>query len=150
MIDLGNIESLRENNRIEAKKATGGLPLSIWETYSAFANADGGVILLGVEEYDDKSLHVVNILNPEDLVYDFWDKVNDPCYASKNILNPDDVTIEEVDGKNIVIIRVPPAKSQDMPVYVGGDMYSGTYIRNGEGDFRCDKATIDKMIKRDR
>lgn len=35
VIDLNNIEKYRENNRIEAKKATGGLPKSLWETYSS-------------------------------------------------------------------------------------------------------------------
>ena len=86
MIDLNHLEKYTENNRIEAKKALGGLPHSIWETYSAFANTLGGIILLGVEEYKDKTLHTVNLPDPEDLVKQFWDTLNNPNKASVNLL----------------------------------------------------------------
>ena len=76
MIDLKNLGKYRENNRIEAKKAVGGLPHSIWETYSAFANTLGGIILLGVEEYPNKSLHAVDLPDPNKIIKEFWDMVN--------------------------------------------------------------------------
>lgn len=66
--DLEFLSEYREDNRIEAKRAQGGLPHSLWETYSAFANTLGGVILLGVAEVKDGSLYSVPLLDPEELV----------------------------------------------------------------------------------
>lgn len=39
-----------ENVTLECKRAKSDVPKSLWETYSAFANTVGGVILLGIEE----------------------------------------------------------------------------------------------------
>lgn len=146
MIDFSNLEKYRENNRIEAKKALGGLPKSIWETYSAFANTLGGIILLGVIENPDKSLSAVDLPDPDRLMKDFWDIVNNPTKTSVNILSSRDVYTQEVDGKHIVVINVPRAERSYKPVYVDGNPLC-TYRRNGEGDYRCTKEEYQAMVR---
>ncbi len=146
MIDLNHLENYRENNRIEAKRALGGLPESIWETYSAFANTVGGIILLGVEEKPDKSLSAVDLPEPEGLAAEFWAKVNDPKYASVNVLTREDVDITQVDGRDIIVIHVPAADASQRPVYVENSLWDGTYRRSGEGDYHCTRAEIEEMI----
>lgn len=145
MIDLDHLEKYTENNRIEAKKALGGLPHSIWETYSAFANTLGGVILLGVEEYRDKTLHTVDLPDPEALVREFLESANDPNKASVNLLTSRQIRIEEVNGDRIIVIEVPRAPRYDKPVYVGGDPVCGSYWRSGEGDHRLTAEELEAM-----
>ena len=120
MIGFNNLEKYRENNRIEGKKAMGGLPGSIWETYSAFANTLGGVILLGVEEWPDKTLHAVDLPDPDILIKEFWNNVNNPNKTSVNLLSSKDVFVQEVDGNHIVVINVPRAERSYRPVYLDG------------------------------
>lgn len=148
MIDLTRIEQYREDNRIEAKKATGGLPESIWETYSAFANTLGGVILLGVEEYPDHSLHTVDLPDPHWLAEEFWEKLNDPKKASVNLLTDRDVQLRTVDGKDIILIYVPAAQPHQKPVFINGDPFSGSYLRNGEGDYRIPVNEVRDLLRR--
>ena len=147
MVDFNNLQNYRENNRLEAKQATGGLPESIWETYSAFANTQGGVILLGVEELADKSLHAIDLLDPQWLIEDLWAGLEDPKVVSRNILTPNDVEIRVVDGKQIVVVTVPPASWDQRPIYIGGDPIRGTYHRSGEGDYRCTPEVVRAMLQ---
>lgn len=148
MIDLDNLKKYKENNRIEAKRSLGGLPHSIWETYSAFANTYGGILLLGVEDNKDKTLHPVDLPDPEGLIREFWDIVNDKTKVSANILREKDVTIENIDGKSIIAIRVPRARQKDRPVYIGTDPYAGSYRRSGDGDYRCAPDKVKTMLRR--
>lgn len=145
MIDFSKLSSYKENNRLEAKKATGGLPQSLWQTYSAFANTNGGVILLGVEENEDKTLNAVGLENPEKLVSDFWNTVNS-SKVSVNILKDKNVQIIEQGGKRIIAIEIPKAERMDKPVYLNNDMWNA-YRRNGEGDYRCSKSSVKSMLR---
>lgn len=144
---LSSLNKYKENNRIEAKQAIGGLPRSLWETYSAFANTAGGVILLGVaENKKDKTLYPVDLPDPQRLIAQFWELVNDPRVVNRNILKKSDVRVDTVEGKEIVVIRVPRAKRVEKPVYIGGNPLTGTYRRNGDGDFRCTEEEVRKII----
>ena len=146
LIDFETIGKYRENNRIEAKKAVGGLPTSLWETYSSFANTLGGIILLGVEELKDKSLHPVDLPDPDKLVKEFWNLVNNPNKVSINILTSKDVYIHEIDGKRIVVITVPRADRTYKPVYIDNNPLN-TYRRDGEGDYKCTKEEYQAMVR---
>jgi len=42
----------KESGDIEFKSAAGGFPKSFWETYSSFANTNGGTIIFGIKEKD--------------------------------------------------------------------------------------------------
>jgi len=86
MFDLGELAKYREGNKLEAKKAIGGLQQSLWASYSAFANTNGGVIILGVEELADKSLRAVGVSDPQKQLSDFWNTANNPSKVSLNIL----------------------------------------------------------------
>jgi len=48
---------------LEYKKAKNNLPESFWETYSAFANTNGGKIILGIDEKNIDPYQGVN--NPQ-------------------------------------------------------------------------------------
>ena len=145
--DISKLSEYREDNCLEVKKATNGLPHSIWETYSAFANSDGGLIVLGVEEDKNHQLHIVGVNNPDELIRDFWNTINNPQKISLNILTDKMVSVRTVEDKQIVVIEVPRAEREMHPVYVGTDPIRGTYRRNNEGDFHCTREQVSAFFR---
>ncbi|MDD7288377.1 MAG: putative DNA binding domain-containing protein [Clostridiales bacterium] len=147
MIDLNNIMRYHENNRIEAKKAAGGFPHSLWETYSAFANTIGGLILLGVEESRDKQLTVTGVPDARGYVDVVWRTVRDPAKVSANVLSEEDVAVHPIDGKEVLVISVPRANRRQRPVYIGDSPFTGSYRRDGEGDYHCSADEVRAMLR---
>ena len=95
----------------ECKDASGGLPDSLWESYSSFANTDGGVILLGVKEIDNM-FSIVGVPRAATLIKRFWDGVNNREKVSVNILFDRHVYSVKCRGRDVVVIEVPRADRQ--------------------------------------
>lgn len=147
LFDLAKFDSYHEDNRREVKKASGGLPSSIWETYSAFANCHGGVIILGVEEKSDGSWSTTGLKNAARLKKEFWDTVNNPKKVSANLLREKDIQTFSHNGDVIMVINVPAAPRESKPIYINDDIFNGTYRRNWEGDYRCTRLQVKTMIR---
>lgn len=147
------IEMLKfgEHINLECKKAESKLPNSVWETYSSFANTDGGTILFGVEEHIreidfEKRYTFVSIKNPDQRLKDLWNTVNSEKVSS-NILVDADVGFCEVKGANIMWIHVPQADYRSKPVFINGNPMKGTFKRNHEGDYHCTEDEIKAMLR---
>ncbi len=53
----------------------------------------------------------------------------------------------QIDKDVIMVIYVPAAKREEKPIYVGTDMFKGTYRRNWEGDYHCTSGEIKAMLR---
>ena len=140
-----------EHIRLECKKAESTLPNSVWETYSSFANTDGGVILLGVEEHVketefERRFSFVGVNNPTRRITEFWNTVNSDK-VSANILVDADIGTCEIHNKTILWIRVPAADYRQRPVYLNGNPIKYSFKRNHEGDYHCTEADVKAMFR---
>lgn len=145
--DITQFESYREDNRREVKKAHDGLPVSLWDTYSAFANCYGGVIILGVKENKDGTWHTTGLQNAAKVQKEFWDIINNTKKVSINLLREDDVEIYNYHDDIIMVIHVPAARREQKPVYINDDMFGGTFRRNFEGDYHCTRIQVKTMLR---
>jgi ATP-dependent DNA helicase RecG len=149
--DFFNIESSREDYDMEFKAAKGKdgkgeLPKSLWETYSAMANTDGGMILLGIEEKKEK-LKYVHLENTDKIIKDLWNGLNNPQKVSVNLLQNEDVfTLKSPKGENLLAINVPRALRTQRPVYKKNNPLTGSYRRNNDGDYKCSEQVVKQML----
>ena len=133
---------------LEFKSAKDGLPNSLWDTYSSFANTDGGVIVLGVKEH--KQQFTVEGLSKEQIIQykkDFWNQVNNPDCINENLLSDNDLYEGCYKDKGLLIIYVPRASRIQRPIYRTKNPFGGhTFKRNNEGDYKCTDTEVKRMI----
>ncbi len=147
------LELLKYGERInlECKKAENKLPNSIWETYSSFANTDGGIILLGIEEHVQetdlaKRFSFVNMEHAEQRILEFWNTINSDK-VNINILKDANVGTCQIKGATVIWIEVPQADYRQKPVYINGNPMKGSFKRNHEGDYHCTEEEVKSMLR---
>ena len=136
-----------ESDDLEFKSAAGGFPGSFWDTYSAFANSEGGVIVLGVVEKKGK-FYIDNLSDEQIEKYtkDFWNNVNNRATISCNLLKTEDVVVEKYKGHKLMLFFIPRATREQRPVYRTTQPYNGTFKRNYEGDYKCTEREVQRMF----
>lgn len=149
LFDIAKFDSYREDNRREVKSAGRGLPVSLWDTYSSFANCYGGVIILGVKEENNKRWRTTGLKreNREKLLKEFWDTINNPQKVNINLLSDNDVEIYDVEEDIVIVIYVPMAKREQKPIFINDNMFGGTFKRNHEGDYHCTQLQVKSMLR---
>lgn len=149
--DIKRLMKEGEGFQLEMKACGASLPSSVWETYSAFANSRGGVILLGVTEHKTLSasdrFEVTGVSDANKVVTDFFNMLNNAQKVSCNVLVDSDVRIVEVDGKDVIYINVPEASYRNKPIYINNNLQSGSYKRLFEGDRHLTKTELTLLIR---
>ena len=153
MIEINSKEdllALKESYEIEFKKAAGKngkgkLPNDFFETYSAMANTNGGNVFLGVEEIRE-NISLIGVQNPEEVIKELFDTLNNFQKVNLNILKNEDINILTIEQKNIIWIKIPRAARKQRPIYKGQNPMTGTYIRQGEGDYKCKKECVKRFL----
>ena len=133
---------LEEDLHTEFKLAKTKVPLDFYETYSAFANTDGGDIYLGIVEEDRKVKDLPGIQNWPMYQKAILDTIASKEKCSKSIL--DDSSFEAIplpNGRFVLRIHVNELPRNDKPLYLNGD-FTKAYIRRVSGDYPASKSQL--------
>ena len=130
-----------EPSDVEVKAAAGGLPSSVPETISAFANGSGGTLVLGLAEaagfapapgFDASRIR-------DALADACATKVDPPCRAP--------IVVEEVEGARVVRLDVPELDPVEKPCFVTTrGTYGGSFIRGGDGDRQLTHYEVTQLL----
>ena len=141
--DLARIvERLRrqgaDDDRVEAKAAEKQLPRSLWQSVSAFANTDGGVILLGLDE--STGFAPAPEFDAERCLDQLRAGFSEAKGAAPKVcpVPPYQMYRREVDGVPVVVLEIQPMRgiaSLQPPCYVRDQgLQTGSYKRVGDAD----------------
>lgn len=130
-----------DTQHCEVKEAVHGIPKSLAETISAFANKDGGMIILGLSE---KHGFVSSDGFDAGKIYSQLQTVGDLLTPAVRL------EIEKVpfERNTIVAAAVPALAKNQKPCYISArGRYEGSFIRSGDGDRHLTPYEVDRLIE---
>lgn len=141
----GEIYRLRrlgtDDARVEVKAAVRGLPKSVPETLSAFANGSGGMLILGLDE--EQGFAPAEGFDPARIS----DALAGACADAVEPPVRSEISIMEVDGAAVVALEVPPLDPLLRPCVVRTrGAYNGSFIRGGDGDRRLTSYEVSQLL----
>lgn len=136
---LYRLRSSDESVDIEAKKAS-EIGSSIMETVCAFANEPGrggGYLILGVSLVEGALFPVYEVSGVQD-VDKVQSDVSTQCAGMFNAVIRPDISVERVEGQNLILVFVPESQPHEKPVYLKSKgLHKGSFRRIGPTDQHC-------------
>jgi ATP-dependent DNA helicase RecG len=129
-----------DHSTCEVKKSQGGLPTSIWETISAFANAQGGTIILGVDEKHD--FGVVGVRDAGAIE----SALGSVCGDLEPVVRADIHTLL-IGDKAVVVAEIPPVARDQRPCHKRNlGPWAGSRFRVSDGDRKLTDYEISVLL----
>lgn len=138
-----NLEN--ENVHLEYKTAKNCLPKDFWRTYSAFANTDGGTVILGISEEKKFNYQIEGVINPDKIVNELITTLHNSNKVSCKLIDEQDIVHIIEDNKKLIKIKIHAANFDQKPVYLNGNLQN-SYIRENDGDFKVKPEQLKYMI----
>jgi ATP-dependent DNA helicase RecG len=125
---------------VEAKRAAGGLPQSVAQTMSAFANSRGGIIILGLDERT--GFASVGVSDPVALR-------DELAGVARTKLTPALAPVIDIvpfEGAILVLAEIEALPPVQRPCYITArGLYNGAFVRVGDGDQHLTPYEIDRL-----
>ena len=133
----------RESWKIEYKRCRNQLSRSVWQTVSAFANTEGGLILLGYEEHSGRWTPV-GVENPSKVIEDFASTVCEKF----NFCPVVQIFTALDDGKEVIVVEVKEAYRYQKPIYIkdAGPLRGG-FKRVGSSDLHLRDEDLHRFFR---